>query len=152
MGLRIENLPLRERFRCTVMALERQGVTLPNPSADTMVFPGDTFLLVGREENLREAEQWLNELQATETSRQETCDLDALSLMPFSVPLVSRHIGRPLAELELGTQWGVQVVGIKRDGMTMVSPGRNDTLQPGDQLLVLGSSDRVKELAFWFST
>ncbi len=152
VGLRIEHLPLRHRFRCTVMALERQGVTLPNPPADTMVFPGDTFLLVGREDNLREAEQWLNEQQATEIPRQETCDLNTLSLMPLSVPLVSRHIGKPLSELELGTQWGVQVVGIKRDGMTMVSPGRNDTLQPGDHLLVLGASDRVKELAFWFST
>jgi len=152
VGLKIENLPLRERFRCTVMALERQGVTLPNPSAETVIFPGDTLLLVGREENLRGAEQWLNGLEATETPKQDACDLGALSLLPLAVPLVSKHIGRPLAELGLGTRWGVQVVGIKRDGTILVSPGRNATLQPGDQLLVLGSSDRVKELAFWLST
>lgn len=152
VGRMLQEMPLRDRFACTVMAVERQGVNLSNPTPDTMLFPNDTLLLVGRDEDLREAEHWLNTIENGKALPENKSELSALGLLPLSVPSVSKHAGRTLSELGLRTHWGIQVVGIQRDGETLVSPGRSETLQPGDQLLVLGTPERVNELAFWLST
>lgn len=152
VGRTLQEIPLRDRFACTVMAVERQGVNLSNPAPETMLFPNDTLLLVGRDEDLREAEQWLNTIENGKALQENESELGALGLLPLSVPPVSKHAGRSLSELGLRTHWGIQVVGIQRDGETLVSPGRSETLQPGDQLLVLGTPERVNELAFWLST
>lgn len=152
VGQTLQALPLRDRFACTVAAVERQGCNLPNPTADTVLFPNDILLLVGRDEDLAEAEQWLNAVETGEELTENESAMDALGLLPLAVPLSSKHAGKSLSEMELPTHWGVQVVGIQRNGVTHISPGRSATLNPGDQLLVLGTPDRVNELAFWLST
>lgn len=150
-GRTIRQLRLRERFGCTLMAIERQGIRLPNPDPDTRLFPNDQLLLVGREDALRQAEPWLNAPDDGESSECPAPGLEAIGLLPLSVPLVSRHAGTPLSDLELGSRWGVQIVEIQRDGETLVSPGRYETLQPGDRLLVLGTADQVSDLAGWLA-
>lgn len=152
VGQSIRGMPLRDRFGCTVMALERQGVHLPNPAPDTVLFPNDTLLLVGRDADLRDAEEWLNTSENGQAAKAEASVLGALGLLPLSVPLVTRHAGKPLSALNLRTHWGVQVVEIERDGETLVSPGRSETLQPGDRLLVLGTPEQVDDFAFWLAT
>lgn len=54
--------------------------------------------------------------------------------------------GKTLAECRLGTVLGVNVIGIVRAGRTRLAPSPRDVLQPGDRLLVAGSSDRLAEL------
>ena len=55
-------------------------------------------------------------------------------------------------ELALNSLFGIQVVGIERDQRPVLSPDRSESLQPGDQLLVLGTPERVNEMAVWLST
>jgi K+/H+ antiporter YhaU regulatory subunit KhtT len=50
------------------------------------------------------------------------------------------------------SNFGVQIVGIERDGKSLLSPGPAESLESGDQLLVLGSPRQVSEMAFWLST
>lgn len=152
VGQPIRGMPLRDRFGCTVMAVERQGIHLPNPAPDTILFPNDMLLLVGRDADLREAEQWLNTAENGQAAKAEESVLGALGLLSLSVPLVTRHAGKPLSELDLRMHWGIQVVAIERAEGTVVSPGRSETLQPGDKLLVLGTREQVNDFAFWLST
>ena len=65
----IAALPLRELFACTIVSIERQGVTIPNPAADMVLFPNDKILLLGHDENLRRAERWLHAAHAGLTTR-----------------------------------------------------------------------------------
>lgn len=55
----VAELPLRQSFACTIVGIERQGVLIPNPGAATVLYPNDRILLLGRSENLRQAERWL---------------------------------------------------------------------------------------------
>ena len=70
----------------------------------------------------------------------------------MAVPAGSRHVGKPLGELALNSLFGIQIVGIERNHRPVLSPGRSEALQPGDQLLVLGTPEQVNEMAFWLST
>ncbi len=148
----IAGLPLRQLFSCTIVSIERQGITIPNPAADTVLFPNDKILLLGHDENLRRAERWLHSEAEAAADESDAPKLADVKLENLNVPATSRHVGKPLGELALNSLFGIQIVGIERDHRRVLSPGRSDSLRPGDQLLVLGTSEQVNEMAFWLST
>ncbi len=147
----ISRLPLRPMFSTTIVRIERQGVMISNPAPNTVLFPNDKVLLLGTDENLRRAEQWLHSEVAPSADKSETPELADVKLEQLSVPATSRHVGRPLRELALNSLFGIQVVGIERGAVPIIGPGSSESLQPGDRLLVLGAPEQVTELAFWLS-
>src|SRR6056297_2924548 len=61
----------------------------------------------------------------------------------------SNMIGKSLYELELRSQFGVNVMAIKRGQHINVTPGANDKVLEGDTLVVMGKNknlNRVKQL------
>lgn len=148
---RIEKLPLRETFACTIVSIERQGVPIPNPAADTVLYPNDKMLLLGQDANLQRAKAWLDAVVEPAAAHEQKPKLADLSLEHLVVPVGSRHAGKPLGDLALHSLFGVQVVGIERDNRSLASPGRTTTFQAGDELLVLGAPEQINELAFWLA-
>jgi len=134
------------------VSIERQGVPIPNPTADTIIYPIDKLFLLGQDENLRRAEHRLDGEAGAVMVGSEKPQLSDLSLEPLTVPNTSRQTGIPLGSLALNALFGIQIAGIKRANGPLLSPGRSETLQSGDQLLVLGTPEQVNELAFWLST
>jgi CPA2 family monovalent cation:H+ antiporter-2 len=61
------------------------------------------------------------------------------SLETITLPPQSPAAGMLIRELQLRTRTGASVVGIQRDGVSLVNPGPDDDLQPGDQVLLLGT-------------
>ena len=51
--------------------------------------------------------------------------------------------GKMIAELKLRTQTGASVVGIERNGTSIVNPGPDEELESGDQILLIGSEDQL---------
>ena len=56
----------------------------------------------------------------------------------------SGAVGKRIRELQLRTHSGASIVGIERDGQSMVNPGPDEELLSGDKLLLLGSSAQLK--------
>ena len=110
------------------------------------------MLLLGQDEDLRRAERWLNAAAEPVAAESEALTFSDLSLEHLAVPVVSRHVGKSLGELALNSLFGIQIVGIERDQRSLLSPGRSETLQPNDRMLVLGAPEQVNEMAFWLST
>ncbi len=152
-GRAICDLPLRQMFSCTIVGIERQGHLLPNPGADTVLYPEDKLLLMGSETDLRQAARWL-EAADDEPAREtgQNAGLAGLCLEQLAVPATSRHIGRSLGELKLMQRLGIQVVGIGRHGAARATVGKLDTLRAGDRLLVLGTQKQITDMAFWLAT
>ena len=148
----ISELPLRKSFASTIVSIERQGVPIPNPSAGTVLYPNDKLLLLGQDPDLRRAEKWLDAEAEPVVAQNEESKLADLSLKHLTVPASSRRVGKPLGSLALNALFGIQIVGIERDRNQVLNPGRTETLQSGDQLLVLGTPEQVNELAFWLVT
>lgn len=145
----IADLPLRPLYACTIVSIERQGVPILNPPANTVLYPSDRVLLLGNRESLCCAQRWLQTELAGDQGSPQLADL---SLAHLTVPVSSRHTGKSLANLGLNILFGTQIVGIERDHKPTLNPGRSETLQSGDRLLVLGTPEQVNALAFWLST
>ena len=67
------------------------------------------------------------------------------------VPQTFRQVGSPLRDLGIRSQFGIQIVRIRRSGRAILSPGPQETLARGDHLLVLGTPDQVSEMADWLA-
>ena len=52
--------------------------------------------------------------------------------------------GKMIAELRVRTQTGASIVGIERDGTSIVNPGPYEELESGDQVLLIGSEDQLQ--------
>jgi di/tricarboxylate transporter len=54
--------------------------------------------------------------------------------------------GKSLAESKIGAVLGFNVIGILRDGRTILSPPPDEIMLPNDRLLMLGRAERLAEL------
>ena len=151
VGRSIAELALRKRFGSTIVSIDRQGVPISNPDANTILYPSDKILLLGTDESLEEAEHWLCREPESNKEVSEEPTLGATSLSHLIVPATFRHLGKSLADLALKSRFGVQIVGIERGAKSVLSPGPSESLEPGDQLLVLGRPHQVTEAAFWLA-
>jgi CPA2 family monovalent cation:H+ antiporter-2 len=57
----------------------------------------------------------------------------------FTLAAGSAATGKLIRELQLRSETGASIVGIERNGNSLVNPGPDEELQPGDQVLLLGT-------------
>jgi len=60
-------------------------------------------------------------------------------LEPVAITIGSPAAGKRIRELKLRTQTGASIVGIERSSGNLINPGPDEELQPGDQILLLGT-------------
>ncbi len=66
------------------------------------------------------------------------------SIMEILAP--QKIVGLSLGEAGLRARFGVSVLVIKRENEIIISPGSSDIIQPGDILVVLGSTSDIEKL------
>jgi CPA2 family monovalent cation:H+ antiporter-2 len=139
-GRTIAALELRSRFGCSVMAIDRQGHLIPNPDGKEKLYAGDKLLLLGRRNQLSDAEQLL---RGTGTARGGVNgEFDQIAMETVSIP--DHTPQATLAELNLPQHYGIQVCGIDRTGTRFLIPACEEQIIPGDRVLVLGTHDRIQ--------
>ena len=143
-GKTLTQLGLRSRFSCTVLGIERQGCMITLPGPDEALFPRDKVLLLGAPAQAAKAKAAIGAVAAIDTS-----EFDAVGLETVVVPAGSRVIGASLKELAPGTTHGVQIAGIRRGSVRILSPGAEERLQAGDELLALGTPVKLRAFKAW---
>ncbi len=137
---------LRARFGCALVEIERQGVRITNPRPDTLLFPGDTLLLFGTEEQTTSARRFLlDEKEETESEK----DFDAIGLQTLRVPEGSPRLGSFLRDLGLTETLNAQILGIRRGKQEFLNPSGKDVLLADDELLVLTSDSGAERFRSW---
>ncbi|MFN0118459.1 MAG: cation:proton antiporter [Elusimicrobiota bacterium] len=56
----IRDLNLREKTKCSIVAIYREGQHISNPPPDTILLPNDLLIILGNKEELLEAKNFLN--------------------------------------------------------------------------------------------
>ena len=143
-GQTLRQLGIRSHMGCTVVEIERQGVEIANPNPGEALYPGDRVLLLGGEAETLHTRTFLEREggEGEESFRENT-------LETVFVPEGSPHLGRTLAELGIFTETGVQIVGIRREGKTMLNPSAQEVFRAGDALLILATPEEGAQFERW---
>jgi CPA2 family monovalent cation:H+ antiporter-2 len=145
-GRTIAELQLRSRFGCSVVGIERQGCMIPLPPPTTALYPRDRVLLMGTAEQVKAGREFLG---AVSGSPQSDSVFEEICMVALGVPAWSRAAGRTLADLSPARNHGVQIAGIHRGAQRILNPGGQETLQPGDEVLALGTPVQIRDFKAW---
>jgi CPA2 family monovalent cation:H+ antiporter-2 len=145
-GRRIAELDLRSKFGCTIVGIERQGYMIPLPTPDMVLYPRDKVLLMGTAEQVQAGKRFLAAVSGTPPAASE---FDEVGMEAVIVPDAGPALGHSLKDLGLARRHRVQVAGIRRGGYRLLNPGADETLQPADELLVLGTPAQIAEFKDW---
>ena len=143
-GKSIAELRFRTRFGCSIVEISRGGDTIISPDPSHMIFSGDRLLLMGTPSQLTSAREGLEQT----TTEELLPDFEDALLETVSVPPGPR-VGISLAELEILKQTGVLVAGIRRDNEKIINPTGEDQLREGDELLILGPPQQIRNFKGW---
>ena len=146
-GRSLRELDLRRRHGCTVAGVDRHGLGLVNPGAETVLYPLDRVLLLGARAQLAAAR---DELQAV-AARPAGPAVGDLVIHRVRVPASSPRSGLTLAELDLRQKVGVQIAGIQRGGARLLNPSGQEQILARDELLVLGTPEQLRRFRQWLA-
>jgi len=146
VGRTLQELALRERYGVNVALIERGERTIPVPTRDERLLPGDNLVLIGTDEQLATANRALaEEPPESGNSTPERCEMQLVKyrILPRS-PLIERTI-RASGIREEGS---ALVTGIERQGQRIPNPESALVLQQDDLLWLVGDADRVRTFMY----
>ncbi|MGP3593246.1 SLC13 family permease [Vagococcus sp. WN89Y] len=152
IGQRLDDLRLRERYGANVIGVERWRHfrrVIVNVNGVSEFRARDVLLIdmSAAEVDLREfcAEQLLEPM----ILRGEYFSDQALDVGMAEVSLIpdSELIGKTVREIAFRTRYGLNVVGLKRDGKALQGAVTDEKLQLGDVFLVVGNWKLISQLA-----
>ncbi len=141
MGRSLQELALRERYGVNIALIERGDRSIPVPSRDERLLPGDNLVLIGTDEQLAR----VNIELATTLPESGTNDLDKedLRVRKYRVPPRSPLIGRTIRESRIREEGSALVTGIERGEQRIPNPESTMVLQQNDLLWLVGNGDRI---------
>ncbi|HOO45775.1 MAG TPA: cation:proton antiporter [Deltaproteobacteria bacterium] len=142
-GHSISTIPLRSETGVSIVAASRAGRVFFNPGPDFQLFPSDRIVIMGPPEDLRRAETMIH--RVAEPSSPE--DSAGVSLVEIRITPDSPLAGKTLEKTGFRQRYGSTVIGIRRDGEYIISPGPQEPLGEGSDLLVLAAGDHLERLA-----
>ena len=148
-GKRILDLALRKRFGCSIVGIDRQGVLLTTAQASEVLYPNDRLLLLGTREQLAVTERFL---MSSTTGEDGSAAFNDLSTETVLVAAHFTGARQSLAALNLIERFAVQVCGIRRGSERILVPHGQVIIEGGDQLLVLGTHDRILQCRAYFAS
>lgn len=144
LGRPLAELSIPARFGCSIIEIDRNGHEILGLGSAAALFPGDRVLLLGEAGQVAAAQAFLS-FSGTASDRSATLDTAVLDTQTATGP----RMGRTLTELQVATRTGVRVVGIQRGGRRILTPAGGERLEEGDELLLLGNLEKIREFRHW---
>ena len=138
---------LGDAFDFRMLALFREGELLIMPDPDQALRGGDLLLIQGRPEDV-DVLRGLQELNAEETNVPLIGEFqsDRLAMMEATLDPRSTLVSKPVQDINFRDRYGLELVGIWRNGTVIRSNLDQLKLTLGDALLLLGPKQRLQML------
>lgn len=142
VGQTLRQIGFRDKYNVIVLAVLREGTSYRTNLESIPLLVDDKMLIQMRRGQLDELLETDLGLEFAEPASLSDYKLDD-RLMVVRVPSDSFLIGKSLMESRLGDSYGLGVMGIIRDGKTLLMIPPTEKLQPNDTLLVKGKQHDI---------
>ena len=140
-GRSLRDIGLGQNYGITLAALQNGFQLIP--AADHIVKAGSQWLIIGREERVRELVAQGVQVELENKSR--TLSKRGLSLFEILVLPRSEAIGKTLTDLDFRKRYGWSVIALQRGDSSYRTDVGTLRLAAGDSLLVVGESSRKED-------
>ena len=140
--------PLAAEYDVHILGLIHQGKRLPGFSRNHVINKNDLLVIEGSPDAI---DQFVGavDLKFSDSSRREDIISETDMLMEVVVPEGARIEGRSAHDIRLLYRKGVTLLGISRKGKRIRKRIRNERIKAGDLMLLLGSQERLPDVAEW---
>ena len=145
-GRSLASLRLRSNLGCTVVGIERQGLMIPLPGPETVLYARDKVLLLGTVEQVKAGKQFLHTVTVSPASHTV---FDEVSMEVVSIPVWSPLAGCALGAIAPAHRHGVLFAGLNRHGRRVLNPSATEELRAGDEVLALGTPQQIRDFKAW---
>jgi CPA2 family monovalent cation:H+ antiporter-2 len=139
-GKTLEELRIREQLGINIAYIKRGDVTIPIPTKNERLFPGDEVCVIGTDNQIVEFTKYLNQNEIEDAKKVEESDIVLRQLEVSQEDFIEKSIG------QFRTKTNGMVVGIERNGNRILNPESNIILQKNDIIWVVGDKKRMGEL------
>jgi len=137
VGQTLRQAGVRHNYGVIVLAIMREGTSYRTNLEGIPLLVDDKLLIQVRREQLDELRETDLGLECSDPASLQDYKLDD-RLLVVRVPADSFLVGKSLTESRLGDSYGLGILGIVRDGQTLLMIPPDERLQAGDTLLVKG--------------
>jgi CPA2 family monovalent cation:H+ antiporter-2 len=143
VGLTLQDLKIRESFGVSVVVIKRGGLDIIASKPNQTLFPHDTLLCFGSDEELDTFKAEINRVSSIEPMDRH---LSQYVLRHVELPTGSPLIGKSVKQSGIREEFETMVVGIERDGIRIQNPNSDSVFKAGDLLWVVGEESSVDKL------
>lgn len=144
-GKSLSELGLGKEYDLTVLRIMKAKGSRVDPRANTVLEPGDKVLVEGNRDDLVALEE-RGTVKFTGDLKENSEMSQSLSMAEVIILPGSPLIGRTLAGLNFRDRYGLQVLGVNRNGETIHHRISQTRLRIGDQLLLQGDPATIDGL------
>lgn len=137
------NSKLRSRYGINVVAIQRGMQALIAPNPNEIIFPGDTLVVLGTDEQLDKVRPELEVPENIATMFESNANY---RLKQFKLSPNSEFVNHSIREAGVREKYHVMIVGVERDSSRIVNPHSDFKLLANDILWVVGEAKMLEDL------
>ncbi|HEX8014454.1 MAG TPA: cation:proton antiporter [Flavobacterium sp.] len=139
-GKTLEELRIREQMGINIAYIRRGEVTIPIPTKNERLFPGDEICVIGTDAQVTEFTKYLNQNEIEAATVVEESQIVLRQLEVFDEEFTQKSIG------QFRSKTNGMVVGIERNGNRILNPESHIILEKNDIIWVVGDKKRMSQL------
>lgn len=141
VGERLQNSDLRKRYGVNIASIQRGSITIPIPTGETRIFPGDVLGVIGTDEQI----QAMLPIVEVEEQNIEEQPISEMKMLNIQLSENSPLLGNTTATFNLRNNFAALVVAIQR-GDEYLKPNGEVTFQVNDIVWLVGDTQRIASL------
>ena len=141
VGERLQNSDLRKRYGVNIASIQRGSITIPIPTGETRIFPGDVLGVIGTDEQI----QAMLPMVEVEDGNIEEQPISEMKMLNIQLSENSPLLGNTTATFNLRNNFAALVVAIQR-GDDYLKPNGEVTFQANDIVWLVGDPQRITSL------
>lgn len=141
IGKTLTEARIREKFNVNLVVIRRGDKDISIPGAQERIFPNDTLLCVGTDEDIEKFRESV--IQAIDKSQ---ANPSTYLLKPIEVPEGSSFDNLSIKDSNIRESFGCLIVGLERSGRRFISPGSDMVIRKHDLIWVVGDTKALDSL------
>lgn len=144
VGDKLRDSGLRNDYGVSVASIQRGERTMPLPSVDARIFPGDILGIIGTDEQIKQ----LNDDIERDEKAYKSLEVFSSDVKLESITLSEKSpiINIPLGKTDLRKDYYCMIVKVQRGDDIFEQPGADTILRENDIIWVVGDPDKMEEM------